>query len=214
MKHSPSWEANRSSDSQEIPHNLWKAEVRCRIHQSPPSACPYPEPDQSNTHHPFLLFEDPLIRSTPGCSAWGFWRDNVYSFVLMGVHHSSSWRHILARPAPRALKSGVAMTTQHYTTTMRYHVNRSLYSVRVNLYVFFPSRFPIKTWCAFLFSPYMLRAPVFSYIFQSGIEIMRLFIVQFFTPPYPHLSPPQRPILEHCQPQFLPECERLGFTPI
>ena len=22
-----------------------------------------------------------------------FWRDNVYSFVLMGVHHSSTWRH-------------------------------------------------------------------------------------------------------------------------
>ena len=35
----------------------------------------------------------------------------------MGVHHSSSWRHILARPAPRALTSGVAMPTQHYTTT-------------------------------------------------------------------------------------------------
>jgi len=37
-----------------------------------PATCPYPEPDQSNTRHPFLMFEDPSIRFTPGCSAWGF----------------------------------------------------------------------------------------------------------------------------------------------
>ena len=24
---------------------------------------------------------------------FNYWRDNVYSFVLMGVHHSSTWRH-------------------------------------------------------------------------------------------------------------------------
>ena len=63
-----------------------------------------------------------------------FWRDNVYSFVLMGVHHSSSWRHILARPAPRALTSGVAMTKQHYTTTWppnTYHPPPNVYSCDV-----------------------------------------------------------------------------------
>jgi hypothetical protein len=45
MQHSPSWEANRFSASQEIPHILWnKPKVRYRIYNSPPpvhlSTCP------------------------------------------------------------------------------------------------------------------------------------------------------------------------------
>jgi hypothetical protein len=46
MQQSPSWEANRSSASQEIPPNFMEPEGSLP-HSQVPATCPYPEPDQS-----------------------------------------------------------------------------------------------------------------------------------------------------------------------
>ena len=51
MEQSPSWEANWSSASQEIPRILWNPEVHYPLSRKP-AACPHPEPDQSSPRSP------------------------------------------------------------------------------------------------------------------------------------------------------------------
>ena len=71
---SPSWEANRFSASQEIPHILWNPEGSLP-HSQVPATCPYPEPARSSpypTSHLLKIHLNIILPSTPGSPKWFF----------------------------------------------------------------------------------------------------------------------------------------------
>ena len=72
MELSPSWEANTSWATQEIPCILWNLKAHYRIHNSPPPVPTSARPIQS-MHHPSKLLKihfNIILPSTPGSFKW------------------------------------------------------------------------------------------------------------------------------------------------
>ena len=66
MQHSPSWEANRFSASQEIPHILWNPKVHYLIHKFPHQSPSWASSIQSIPPHP-TFWRSILILSSHLC---------------------------------------------------------------------------------------------------------------------------------------------------
>jgi len=85
MDHSPSWEPNRFSASQEIPRILWNQEVHYRIHKCPPtvSIVSQLDPIYTLTSHFLKIHIKIILPSTPGSSKCPGPRISVWLFRNM-----------------------------------------------------------------------------------------------------------------------------------
>jgi hypothetical protein len=118
MEHSPSWEASRSSASQEIPRDLLNPKVHYRTHK--PATCPYPEPYQSSPYPPpshFLKIHfNIILPPRPGSTKWSPSLRNFYTSQQFSTFFQTKWLKVTI-----FFNKSVVMTTK-MISKISYHV--------------------------------------------------------------------------------------------
>jgi len=133
MEHSPFWEANWFSASQEIPSTSWNPKVHYRIHKCPP---PVPivnqlDPVHTPTSHFLKIHLNIILQSTPGSPKWSL----SFRFPHQNSVYSSSYQTYALHVPPISLFLYHTHTHTHTHTHIYIYREREREREREHLWV-------------------------------------------------------------------------------